>query len=45
MMQNNEKFVGVQIEYQPMGSVEFDRIAKMIIRAACKGTWLLLDNL
>ena len=38
----NEKQV---MEYQPLGSVELEKISKLIIRAACKGTWLLLDNL
>ena len=33
------------IEYQPLGSVSYEAIAKKIIRAACRGTWLLLDNL
>ena len=33
------------IEYQPLGSISLEKIAKLIIRAACKGSWLLLDNL
>lgn len=35
----------IEIEYQPLGSVSFENIAKNIIRAACRGSWLLLDNL
>lgn len=33
------------IEYQPLGSTEHEKLAKLIIRAACKGSWLLFDNL
>lgn len=33
------------MDYQPLGSVEHDKIAKLIMRAACRGSWLLLDNL
>ena len=35
----------INIDYQPLGSVEGEKIAKLIIKAACKGSWLLLDNL
>ena len=34
-----------EIYYQPLGSVSLEKIAKVIINAACKGHWLLLDNL
>ena len=33
------------IQYQPLGSIQAERISKLIIRSACKGDWLLLDNL
>ena len=33
------------VDYQPLGSLEFDKITKLVIRAACRGSWLLLDNL
>ena len=33
------------IDYQPLGSIENERISKLIIRSACSGNWLLLDNL
>ena len=33
------------MEYQPLGSVEQDKIAKLVMRCACLGSWLLLDNL
>ena len=35
----------VRIEYQPLGSIAPEKISKLIIRCACKGHWLLLDNL
>ena len=33
------------IDYQPLGSIENQRISKLIIKSACQGNWLLLDNL
>ena len=37
--------LGTQIDYQPLGAIEHERISKLIIRSACAGNWLLLDNL
>jgi hypothetical protein len=31
--------------YQPLGSCSNTEIAKLILKCACKGEWLLLDNL
>ena len=31
--------------YQPLGSCKNKDIAKLIIKAACTGEWLLLDSL
>ena len=41
----DQTFKDSSIEYQPLGSIKPERIAKLIIRSACKGDWLLLDNL
>jgi len=35
----------ITIDYQSLGSLCNERIAKMIIRAAATGQWVLLDNL
>ena len=34
-----------QLEYQPLGQIPNEKIAKIIIKSACEGNWLLLDNL
>ena len=35
----------ITIQYQPLGSVAPEKVAKLIIKSACRGEWLLLDNL
>ena len=37
--------IHLNIDYQPLGSIENERISKLIIKSACSGNWLLLDNL
>ena len=33
------------LDYQPLGQIEYAKIVRKIIFAACMGNWLLLDNL
>ena len=33
------------LDYQPLGQIPNEKISKKIIRGACEGHWLLLDNL
>lgn len=35
----------LMLEYQPLGQIPSEKIAKIIIKCACEGSWLLLDNL
>lgn len=34
-----------KLEYQPLGQIANEKITTKIIKCACEGTWLLLDNL
>ena len=36
---------GTTLVYQPLGQMPNEKIARIIIKCACEGSWLLLDNL